>query len=52
MACASSYRERMAEYSKMPVLEGWYSSIDADRALQTVKRAVQLGQVEAIIEPE
>jgi hypothetical protein len=25
----------MAEYSKMPVLEVWYSSIDADRALQT-----------------
>ena len=31
LACVRSYRERMAEYSDMPVLEVWYASIDVDK---------------------
>ena len=34
LACMNSYRERMAEYSKMPVLEVWYSSIDVDQVME------------------
>lgn len=36
LACARSYRERMAEYSKMSALEVWYSSIDVKKALATL----------------
>src|SRR5262245_45626371 len=32
LACVRSYRERMAEYSKMRVLEVWYSAIEAEKA--------------------
>ena len=31
LACVRSYRERMAEYSDLPVLEVWYASIDIDK---------------------
>lgn len=31
LACVRTYRERMAEYSEMPVLEVWYASIDVDK---------------------
>ena len=37
LACVRSYRERMAEYSDMPVLEVWYASIDVEKALATIK---------------
>ena len=37
LACVRSYRERMAEYSDMPVLEVWYASIDVDKVIATVK---------------
>lgn len=30
LSCVRSYRERMAEYSDMPVLEVWYASIDVE----------------------
>ena len=30
LSCARSYREHMAEYSRMSVLEVWYASIDVD----------------------
>jgi uncharacterized protein (DUF2252 family) len=37
LECMRSYRERMAEYSKMSVLEVWYSSIDVKKVLENVK---------------
>lgn len=37
LACVRSYRNRMAEYSDMPVLEVWYSSIDVEKVLATLK---------------
>ena len=37
LACVRSYRERMAEYSDMPVLEVWYASIDVEKLLATIK---------------
>ncbi len=37
LSCVQSYRERMAEYSEMRVLEVWYSSIDTEEMLATVK---------------
>ena len=33
--CVRSYRERMAEYSDMRVLDVWYASIDVEKVLQT-----------------
>jgi uncharacterized protein (DUF2252 family) len=36
LACVRSYREHMAEYSKMPVLEVWYASIDVEKVLPTI----------------
>jgi len=37
LACVRAYRERMAEYSDMPVLEVWYASLDAENILAAVK---------------
>ena len=37
LSCVRSYRERMAEYSEMSVLEVWYSSIDTEDLLRMVK---------------
>jgi uncharacterized protein (DUF2252 family) len=37
LACVRSYRERMAEYSDMPVLAVWYSSIDVEKMIATFK---------------
>ncbi len=37
LACVRSYREHMAEYSDMPVLEVWYASIDIDKMLAANK---------------
>ncbi len=36
LACVRTYRERMAEYGDMPVLEVWYASIDAEKLTATV----------------
>lgn len=35
--CVRSYRERMAEYSEMTVLEIWYASIEAESLLPTIR---------------
>jgi uncharacterized protein (DUF2252 family) len=35
--CVRSYRERMAEYSTMRVLDVWYSSIDAEAVMATIQ---------------
>ena len=37
LACVRSYRERMAEYSDMPVLEMWYVSLDVDKIVAKFK---------------
>jgi uncharacterized protein (DUF2252 family) len=34
--CVRSYREHMAEYSEMTVLEVWYASIDVEKLLPTI----------------
>jgi uncharacterized protein (DUF2252 family) len=36
LACVRSYRERMAEYSQLPVLDVWYASIDVEKVLSTI----------------
>ena len=37
LACVRSYRERMAEYSQMTILEVWYASIDAESLIPTIR---------------
>lgn len=37
LACVRSYRKRMAEFSDMPTLEIWYSSIDIEKLIPTVE---------------
>ena len=37
LSCVRSYRERMAEYSTMHVLDVWYASIDVEKLLPTIK---------------
>lgn len=37
LGCVRSYREKMAEYSKLSVLDVWYSSIDLEKLLLTIK---------------
>jgi uncharacterized protein (DUF2252 family) len=37
LACVRSYREHTAEYSQMSVLDVWYSSIDVEKLLRTIK---------------
>jgi uncharacterized protein (DUF2252 family) len=37
LQCVRAYREHMAEYSEMPALEVWYSSIDMEDFLPNVK---------------
>jgi len=36
LACVRSYREHMADYSRMPVLDVWYASIDVEKVLPTI----------------
>lgn len=36
LSCVRSYRERMAEYSTMHVLDVWYASIDVEKLLPTI----------------
>jgi len=37
LSCVRSYRERMAEYSHMTVLDVWYASIDVEKMITTLK---------------
>ncbi len=37
LACVRSYRERMAEYSEMRVLDMWYVSLDIEEIIRTFK---------------
>ena len=37
LACVRSYRERIAEYTQMPVLDVWYASIDVEKLLPTIR---------------
>jgi uncharacterized protein (DUF2252 family) len=37
LGCVRSYREHMAEYSQMPVLDVWYASIDVERILPKIR---------------
>lgn len=37
LSCVRSYRERMAEYSEMPVLDIWYDSIDAEKLAPQIR---------------
>jgi uncharacterized protein (DUF2252 family) len=37
LACVRAYRERMAEYSNMRVLDVWYASIDAEKMIPTIQ---------------
>jgi len=39
LACVQSYRERMSELAQMPALEVWYTSIDADTVMQSIRSA-------------
>ena len=37
LCCVRSYRERMAEYSDMRVLDVWYASIDVEGLIPTIQ---------------
>ena len=37
LACVRSYREHMAEFSRMHTLDVWYASVDVERALPVIK---------------
>ena len=37
LGCVRSYRERMAEYSDMRVLDVWYASIDVEKLIPTIQ---------------
>jgi uncharacterized protein (DUF2252 family) len=37
LACVRSYREHMAEFAAMPVLQVWYSSIEVEAVLSSIK---------------
>ena len=39
LSCVRAYREHLAEYSQMTVLEIWYASIDIERLLAGIKDA-------------
>ncbi len=36
LACVRSYRERMSEYSDMPVLQIWYARVDVDTLVKRI----------------
>jgi uncharacterized protein (DUF2252 family) len=42
-AAARSYRERMRTYSRMHLLDVWYSRVDASAALEVVRRSAHKG---------
>jgi uncharacterized protein (DUF2252 family) len=37
LTCVRSYRERMAEYSEMNVMEVWYASIDVEELISSIE---------------
>ena len=37
LSCVRSYREHMAEYSEMRVLDVWYASIDVEKLIPTIQ---------------
>jgi uncharacterized protein (DUF2252 family) len=37
LSCVRSYRERMAEYSAMRTLDVWYSSLEVERMISSIK---------------
>jgi uncharacterized protein (DUF2252 family) len=39
LACVRSYREHMAEFSRMRALDVWYASVDVEQALPQIKNA-------------
>ncbi len=39
LGCVCSYRERMAEFSEMKVLDLWYSAVDAEGVISGIKDA-------------
>jgi uncharacterized protein (DUF2252 family) len=39
LSCIGAYRERLAEYSDMTVLEIWYASIEVEKLLEGIKDA-------------
>ena len=39
LSCVRSYRERMAEYSEMTILEVWYASIDIEKMISGIDDA-------------
>ena len=43
LSCARSYREHMAKFSTMSVLEVWYASIDVDTLMETIKDEETVG---------
>jgi uncharacterized protein (DUF2252 family) len=40
LACVRSYRERMSELARIPALEVWYQSIDAEMVMQSIRSSV------------
>jgi uncharacterized protein (DUF2252 family) len=46
LACVRSYRERMAELAKIPALEVWYQSIDADTVMQSIRSSATRKRLE------
>lgn len=37
LSCVRSYRERMAEYSEMRIMDVWYASIDVEKLIPTIQ---------------
>lgn len=49
-SCVRSYREKMAEYSEMTVLEVWYDSIDAENLIPTIRDSEARKRVQARVD--
>ena len=50
LCCVRSYRERMAEYSDMPVLDVWYASIDVEDLIPTIQDEEALERLQGRLE--
>jgi uncharacterized protein (DUF2252 family) len=50
LACVAAYRQRMFELSKMTVLEVWYSSIDLEEFVKTIKDEEGKGRIKKRLE--
>jgi len=50
LSCVGSYREHMAEYSEMPVLDVWYASIDVEKVLPSIQDEEARKRVEKRLE--